>query len=763
MVGGFASEFLYSYYIRKIAIKSRLSTLLLKFSAVLQKGSPFMNTNFNISLFNNKLDNTAKPQSLDWQALSKLLTTPDIRNDKDGRLISGATFTDNRRNKKNAIESSLLNLDFDHVETIDLLWLNQLAISYAFYTTFSHGTKEKPCAYRVIIPLNKPIPADKYPFLFKWALDITQGKIDPACKDISRMQYLPACPNDRKHLFQHGSNIGTLLDWQNVIKSLDKPDLSTQTPNAIPTQARAKTKPQKQNYGDFEQYVSQIQETEISSVANAANGSRNVALNKAAFALGTLAGSSWANVNQNEIETRLFDAANACGLVKDKGESATRATIKSGLENGLLQPRPLPENKPNWQNVATGKTIAKKDKSSNHYQLNMPLPISEFMHVANEKPQCTLDNLNIILRCYGFHVRYNVITKREETTLNSKAFIGADADNIAISKITSACIINKMSVTHIPTYLIDIAYENSYNPITEWIESKAWDGESRLKDLEETIETTPDFNQELLSLLLRKWLISAAAAAYNLNGDFRSKGVLVFQGEQSVGKTAWLKQLVPNEIKNLIKDGVSLDVTNKDSILKVISHWLVELGELDATFKKSEIAQLKSFITEDKDVVRRPYAKKESYYPRQTVFCASVNDQDFLKDSTGNVRFWVIPVKYLDYEHGIDMQQVWAEAAHYFKTGEQWWLTREQEKSLETSNAKFTEENRFAGRLMSRLNQNTSKTYRLTTDEALRLCGVLNPQKQDIREMNQLLRSLGFEEKNSGGRYFLSHHVIADF
>ena len=74
-----------------------------------------------------------------------------------------------------------------------------------------------------------------------------------------------------------------------------------------------------------------------------------------------------------------------------------------------------------------------------------------------------------------------------------------------------------------------------------------------------------------------------------------------------------------------------------------------------------DMARLKGVLTRDFDKVRRPYARAESEYQRRTVFFASVNKPNFLVDMTGNTRWWTIPVSKINYEHGIDMQQVFAQ------------------------------------------------------------------------------------------------------
>jgi putative DNA primase/helicase len=71
-------------------------------------------------------------------------------------------------------------------------------------------------------------------------------------------------------------------------------------------------------------------------------------------------------------------------------------------------------------------------------------------------------------------------------------------------------------------------------------------------------------------------------------------------------------------------------------VMSAVSHWVVELGELDSTFKKSDVSVLKAFITRRQDKLRRPYARRDSVFPRRTVFAGTVNDYQFLHDNTGN-------------------------------------------------------------------------------------------------------------------------------
>jgi hypothetical protein len=297
----------------------------------------------------------------------------------------------------------------------------------------------------------------------------------------------------------------------------------------------------------------------------------------------------------------------------------------------------------------------------------------------------TIENLAEICRRLGVTVRYNVISKEEEIMIPEQSFSLDNRGNASIAWLMSWCERLRMPTGKVGDYITYMADRNLHNPVANWIESKPWDGQSRLQDLYDTVASYGD--EDLKNTIMRRWLISAVAAAFNPTG-VSAHGVLVFQGAQYMGKTAWFKRLVPKEL-GVVQDGMMLRPDDRDSVKQVVSHWLVELGELDATFRKSDIAQLKAFLTRDKDILRRAYARKESEFARRTVFFASVNPKEFLHDQTGNRRFWVIECKSIDYDHGIDMQQLWAEVLTMYRAGEGWTLHGEEHEALEEHNKSY--------------------------------------------------------------------------
>lgn len=301
---------------------------------------------------------------------------------------------------------------------------------------------------------------------------------------------------------------------------------------------------------------------------------------------------------------------------------------------------------------------------------------------SNGKPLATIDNMKEILAMNKVIARYNVIKKQEELVIPGRSFSIDNGQNAAMSHVVSMAAKLEFPLGQVAEYVSVIADENQYNPMATWITSVPWDGVSRLQQLYDTVKSA---NDPLKEILMYRWLVSAVAAIFEPDGVV-ARGVLVFQAPQYLGKTMWFKSLVPARFE-VIADGMLLKPDDKDSVKQIVAYWLVELGELDATFTKSDIAQLKAFISKQRDKLRAAYARKESEYARRTVFFASVNPEGFLNDLTGNTRYWTVKCEQINHAHGIDMQQLWAEVyEEHYKKGVTWFLTHEEMLMLNDSN-----------------------------------------------------------------------------
>lgn len=379
-----------------------------------------------------------------------------------------------------------------------------------------------------------------------------------------------------------------------------------------------------------------------------------------------------------------------------------------------------------------------------------------FPHMGDKgQPLNTVENLAYLLDQYGITARYNIIRKNVEVNIPGRNYSADNRANASLAELTSMCARNRMPQSMLADYVKLIADANAFNPVADWITSKPWDGVSRLQQLCDTVKAKSD--QALKDALMRRWLLSVVAALFMPHG-FESHGALVFTGPQGTGKTTWFRRLMPSEL-GAVLTGAMVDPAQKDTITNAIGHCIVELGELDATFRKADIARLKAFITQPIDKLRRPYDRIESEYQRRTVFCASVNDDRYLVDDTGNRRWWTVPVVSINYLHDIDMQQLWAEVLELHRQGEQHWLTADENEALgklneEHENVDPVEEMILAAFDWEALPPAGFKP--MTASDVLMLIGFDKPNKAQATHASKVLKRLTGKDplRTAKGRFF---------
>ena len=272
------------------------------------------------------------------------------------------------------------------------------------------------------------------------------------------------------------------------------------------------------------------------------------------------------------------------------------------------------------------------------------------------------------------------------------------------------------------------------NPVKDFILSEPWDGMNRLKSVCDSIHAEPGFPEDFKETLIRRWLLSGVAAAFSRGaGDFRCRGVLVFQGAQGIGKSTWFRTITGNS--EWFGDGQSVNPSQKDDVMPAIRCWIVELGELEGTMRKADISKLKTFIAAATDDIRVPYGRRVSAFSRRTIFCGSVNQREFLMDITGNSRFWCIPTERIDRLDPRETQQLWAQIYEEFylrhvkepdNTDYQWWLTPQEEAVLMEQNGEFEASDPIRSAITSKLDWELAfeATYEWkTATEVLIMCG----------------------------------------
>lgn len=244
------------------------------------------------------------------------------------------------------------------------------------------------------------------------------------------------------------------------------------------------------------------------------------------------------------------------------------------------------------------------------------------------------------------------------------------------------------STQRVNEFLDFIANKNKINSVKKLLDClPEWDGTSRLDELYDILHIQDD---ELSKVFVKKWLMQCICMLENNEvAPYGCDGILVFQGKQGIGKTSFFRKLAISP--QFFKDGQVLNPRDKDTVIACTGTWIVELGELESTFK-SEMSALKAFITADKTEVRRPYDRNAIKKPRYTSFCGTCNSSEFLKDETGNRRFWVVPISKIDLKRleSFNTLQLWKEIQTLVGTNFQSFrLTAKEREELENRNGGY--------------------------------------------------------------------------
>ena len=304
----------------------------------------------------------------------------------------------------------------------------------------------------------------------------------------------------------------------------------------------------------------------------------------------------------------------------------------------------------------------------------------------------TVENYRRVIKLLGYRLRYNIMTGDVEVWDGGTCLGSDDADD-AFEMFDDALTLLKVPISRAFNARQIVGSYDTYHPMMEWVDSAAWDGVDRLPDLAASVPT----DSELWPTYLRKWLIQLIEAVFGWQEPDTARSlphVIVFTGEQGVGKGRWMRTLMTEAF---VKADAELHLgggMHKDSMLDVLSRPGVELGEIDSTFGASAVSSLKSFLSRQVDSIRKPYARNPIIRPRMTCFMGSVNHVEFLVDNSGSRRFWPVLVRVgckLAWDHGIDMQQVFAQVLTYWEAGEDWNLDEEQEAARIEEAKTFTD------------------------------------------------------------------------
>jgi putative DNA primase/helicase len=219
-----------------------------------------------------------------------------------------------------------------------------------------------------------------------------------------------------------------------------------------------------------------------------------------------------------------------------------------------------------------------------------------------------------------------------------------------------------------------VARDRKRHPVREFLQNAKllWDKRERLSGMfADYFDAQGD--ADYLASISRAFLTSAVART--LRPGCKVDTLPVLEGPQGAGKSQSVRVLGSpwvNESLPALSDP-------KEAALALRGVWFVELSEL-AAMTRAEVESIKAFISRQVDDIREPYARHTASNPRQCVMVGTTNAATYLRDHTGNRRFWPVRCGSIDLAAlERDRLQLFGEAVHAFEAGEQWHLTDEAE------------------------------------------------------------------------------------
>ncbi|KVC92866.1 virulence protein E [Burkholderia ubonensis] len=284
-----------------------------------------------------------------------------------------------------------------------------------------------------------------------------------------------------------------------------------------------------------------------------------------------------------------------------------------------------------------------------------------------------------------------------------------------------------------------VADATHFHDVREYLNGLEWDGVERVRAMPSKYLHVVD--SEYVQLAFMKWMIAAVARV--VEPGCKVDNVLILEGRQGWRKSTALKVLAG---KQWFTD-TPIQIGNKDTYAVMAGKWIIELAELDS-LNKTDSSAAKSFFATETDRFRNFYGKRATDVHRQCVFAGSVNFDAYLKDESGNRRYWPLRCGGLVDIDGIARvrDQLWAEAVHLYREGVVWHVTEAERPLFEVEQAERYEGDVYEDVIGKQLEY----AARTTMEEILRDVLKLDSSKWTLPEQRRIgkaLKSLGWVRK----------------
>ena len=678
-----------------------------------RKSTQWQNKELHWSELLDKLSQT--PRTRETAAEYAALPKGERDNIKDVGGFVGGYLKNGKRNNASVVNRCLVCLDADYadeglLDELDLTFIN----TYALYSTHSHTPENM--RLRLIIPLSRTVTPDEYAAISRRIADeLTLTRFDPTTFEPARLMYWPSTPEDGEFVFRY--NDAPFLDPDAVLATYPDWTDASLWPTTRPLEERTRAKIGKQEnplekkgiIGAFcrahsitdvlehvlsDRYTPTEQDDRYTFIGGSTTGGLVIYDDKYAYSHHATdpAGGKLCNAfdlvrlhlftpGQPAFDGTFIEDDHASMKAMQEYASRDETTKRQLAEERLQQAEeefapsaasPSPEttvgdrfDDPDWQKgLELDKTGKVKDNLQN--LIRIMRYDKRLRGIAYNLLSSAID-----VRCGGYGDEEN-----EEHRLpwlqTKRGWTEYDASSL---RSYIDLVYGLWSPTKLKDAVAAVAAERAYHPIREYLNAlPAWDGVPRVDTL--LINYLGAADTIYTRAVTRKTLTAAVARIYRpgLKFDY----VLVLNGRQGIGKSTFFARLAGK----WFSDSLSIaDMKDKTAPEKMQNAWILELGEL-AGLKKMDVETLKAFLSRQDDKYRPSYGISVEDHPRQCVIVGSTNNNDgFLRDITGNRRFWPVTCEGSD-RHPWEIEaveQIWAECIVHFRSGERLFLTAEEE------------------------------------------------------------------------------------
>lgn len=269
----------------------------------------------------------------------------------------------------------------------------------------------------------------------------------------------------------------------------------------------------------------------------------------------------------------------------------------------------------------------------------------------------------------GYSVFSSKIIKLRAAPYGGGAGDWADIDDMRVMKWLAQQYNLRVKASHVIEAVSVVAHDHAFHPVREYLGKFVWDRVPRLESwLTDVLGVEAS---EYSAKVGKRWLISAVARV--MRPGCKADSVLILEGGQGEGKSTSMGILGGEWFMD-----TPFALGDKDSFQAIRGKWIVELGELDS-FNKAESTKAKQFFSASIDTYRESYGRRTNDVPRQCVFVGTTNQEEYLKDATGNRRYWPVFCNKVDLDALREIRdQLWAEAVFCYEAGDIWWVTKDE-------------------------------------------------------------------------------------